>query len=80
MKTKLNKVIFLVLVILLGLCIIPNSVNANNDVIIMLDPGHGGTETGAIGGGLVEKNLTWKIATKVKEIQDRTPRNNRNTN
>ena len=75
MKTKLNKVIFLVLVILLGLCIIPNSVNANNDVIIMLDPGHGGTETGAIGGG-----LAWKIATKVKEILDRTPRNNRNTN
>ena len=53
MKTKLNKVIFLVLVILLGLCIIPNSVNANNDVIIILDPGHCGSETGAIGGGLV---------------------------
>ncbi len=72
MKNKLNRAILLVLVILLGLCIIPNSVNANNDIIVALDPGHGGTETGAIGGNLVEKNLTWKIATKVKEILDRT--------
>lgn len=32
--------------------------------IVVLDPGHGGTDTGAVGNGLEEKNLTLSIALK----------------
>lgn len=33
-----------------------------NNVIVVLDPGHGGSDSGAVGNGLMEKNLTLKIA------------------
>jgi N-acetylmuramoyl-L-alanine amidase len=36
--------------------------------IIVLDPGHGGTDPGAIGNGLQEKNLTLTIGLKVKQL------------
>lgn len=39
---------------------------ANNKVIVVLDPGHGGTESGAVGNGALEKNLTLKIANYCK--------------
>ena len=45
---------------------------ANTDVIVALDPGHGGGDPGASAGGLIESDLTWKIATRVKAILDRT--------
>ncbi len=69
-----KKMFFIVMsILILGITIlIPNRVNASNDIIVMLDPGHGGNETGAAGGGLIEKDLTWKLATRVKEILDRT--------
>ncbi len=35
--------------------------------IIILDPGHGGTDPGATGNGLQEKNLTLTIGLKVKQ-------------
>ena len=72
MKIKKLKVIFAILFISIVL-VIGTSSYASNDIVVALDPGHGGTESGAIGGGLVEKNLTWKIATRVKEILDSTP-------
>ncbi|WP_256816520.1 N-acetylmuramoyl-L-alanine amidase [Cytobacillus sp. Bac17] len=37
-------------------------------VKIFIDPGHGGTDPGAVGNGLQEKNLTLKIATCIKDI------------
>ncbi len=33
---------------------------------VLLDPGHGGDDTGAIGNGLQEKDLTWKITNYCK--------------
>ncbi|MCR8849950.1 N-acetylmuramoyl-L-alanine amidase [Rossellomorea sp. SC111] len=36
--------------------------------IIVLDPGHGGTDPGAMGNGLQEKNLTLTIGLKVKQL------------
>jgi N-acetylmuramoyl-L-alanine amidase len=37
-------------------------------VKIFIDPGHGGTDPGAVGNGLQEKNLTLQIATRIKYI------------
>lgn len=65
-------------ILISAIILISTQVNASNDIIVMLDPGHGGTsgpnaESGAVAGGLVEKQLNWRIASKVKEIFDRTP-------
>ncbi|TLS36276.1 N-acetylmuramoyl-L-alanine amidase family protein [Pseudalkalibacillus caeni] len=35
---------------------------------IFIDPGHGGTDTGATGNGLLEKNLTLEIGLQVRDI------------
>ncbi|MGD6899961.1 N-acetylmuramoyl-L-alanine amidase [Bacillus infantis] len=35
---------------------------------IFIDPGHGGTDSGAAGNSLQEKNLTLQIATRIKNI------------
>ncbi|HLR02874.1 MAG TPA: N-acetylmuramoyl-L-alanine amidase [Virgibacillus sp.] len=37
-------------------------------VKIFIDPGHGGTDNGASGNGLQEKNVTLKIALKLRDI------------
>ena len=37
-------------------------------VKIYIDPGHGGTDPGAVGNGLREKDLTLQIATRIKDI------------
>lgn len=37
-------------------------------VKIFIDPGHGGTDSGAVGNGLQEKNLTLQIGTRIKDI------------
>jgi N-acetylmuramoyl-L-alanine amidase len=37
-------------------------------VKIFIDPGHGGTDPGAVGNGLQEKNLTLQIGTRIKDI------------
>ena len=39
-------------------------------VKIYIDPGHGGTDSGAVGNGLREKDLTLQIATRIKDILD----------
>ncbi len=52
--------------------IIPSSeVEASNDpIIIVLDPGHGGTDPGAISNGIYEKNINLTIATYMKAALD----------
>jgi len=37
-------------------------------VKIFIDPGHGGTDPGAVGNGLQEKNLTLQIGTRVRDM------------
>src|SRR5699024_4395780 len=44
-----------------------NSADAAS-VRIFIDPGHGGSDTGAVANGLQEKNLTLDIALKTKDI------------
>ena len=36
-------------------------------MLIVLDPGHGGIDSGAVGNDLLEKNLNWVVANKIKE-------------
>ena len=72
MKEKRIKI--MTALIFMGLCLLVTTCSyAANDIIVALDPGHGGSEPGAQGGTLVEKDLTWKIAVRVKEILDATP-------
>lgn len=39
---------------------------ANGDMVIAIDPGHGGPELGAVYGGIAEKNINLKIAQYIK--------------
>ena len=68
---KIIKIGILIVIIIIAL-MFPTKSNADNDVIVMLDPGHGGTDSGATNSGYAEKDIVWKIATKVKEILDNT--------
>ena len=45
--------------------------NAASNVVIVLDPGHGGSDAGACANGLQEKNLTLKIAKYCKKELER---------
>ncbi|MGG7619549.1 N-acetylmuramoyl-L-alanine amidase family protein [Bacillus coreaensis] len=40
-------------------------------VKIFIDPGHGGTDPGAVGNGIQEKNITLQISQKIREILER---------
>jgi len=42
--------------------------------IIVIDPGHGGKDPGAIANGLREKDVNLKIAKKLKKILEKDPR------
>ena len=69
-----NKKILIILSILISIIIgLTNVSYATNDIVVMLDPGHGGGDPGTVYGNLYEKDVNWKIATKVKEILDNTP-------
>ena len=43
------------------------AVAKNKDVVVVLDPGHGGNDPGASANGLIEKNLTLSIAKYCKQ-------------
>ncbi len=43
-----------------------SAAKANNDVVVVLDPGHGGTDGGAGANGLLEKDLNLRIAQACK--------------
>lgn len=46
-----------------------NAVNAKvKNKVVIIDPGHGGADTGALRGSTLEKNLTLEIALKVRKI------------
>ena len=64
---RIRKII-LILIIIISALILGNTVYANDDIVVMLDPGHGGSDSGAVGGKLVEKTINWKIANYVKDI------------
>lgn len=70
-KKKIIK-INLIVIFLIFMFLLPTISQANSDVIVLLDPGHGGYDSGATAGDLLEKDVTWKITTRVKQILDNT--------
>ena len=74
MKEKLLKNIFIVILGLAIVLIFSNTAYAtSSDIVVALDPGHGGNDPGAIAGGLQESILTWKITSRVEQILNNTP-------
>ena len=43
------------------------------DLVIIIDPGHGGSDPGAPGSGLLEKNIVLNIGKKMAKYYDSTP-------
>ncbi len=72
MKSIKIKSFLILFIIFIGI-IVASNVYAVDDIIVVLDPGHGGSDVGAVGGGIYEKDVNWKIATRVKEILDAEP-------
>ena len=71
----MSKKIFLIFLTLCLLCVqtvfaqSQNSLSALNGKTIVIDPGHGGSDSGAVGPtGILEKNVTLAVALKVKAI------------
>ena len=72
MKSTKIKYILILFIIFVGV-IFSSNIYAADDIIVILDPGHGGDDVGAVAGGIQEKDVNWKIATRVKEILDAEP-------
>ena len=52
----------------------PQTHDANADKLIVVDPGHGGSSTGARGGGVNEKDVTLAIALRLRGEMTEPPR------
>ena len=63
-KIKIAVIIFAILSFIL---IVSGNVYATNNLKIVLDPGHGGAQPGAVNSGIQEKDVTLKIARYLKE-------------
>lgn len=54
--------------------IVEPKLNGKRDIVIMIDPGHGGEDPGAVGKkGVYEKNVVLDIGKRLKKIIDKTP-------
>ncbi|HLQ84396.1 MAG TPA: N-acetylmuramoyl-L-alanine amidase [Pseudogracilibacillus sp.] len=70
MLTVIKRVSLLLVVVTFTLSLLSDQIFAGTDKV-MIDPGHGGSDSGAIGNGLYEKDLTLEISKKVKSYIDR---------
>ena len=50
--------------------VVPHHKKAEPFALVVLDPGHGGQDSGAIAGGVLEKDLTLDIAQRVDRLLD----------
>ena len=62
--SKISICIILVLFLCCGICM---NAEAKRDVVIVIDPGHGGTNMGARHNGVIEKEATMKVALAMKD-------------
>lgn len=68
MKKRWKLLLFWGMVLSLGICIGFSSISyAKRDVVIVIDPGHGGSNMGARHNGVIEKEATMKVALAMKE-------------
>ena len=71
MKTKKIKIILIILLLgtlfLLGMAGKVDAMDSDGNLVIVLDPGHGGGDPGATGGNLREDEVNFKIAYYAKE-------------
>lgn len=68
MIKRLNKIFIIVLLAVIAL-IIPDDVSARDkdgDIVVIIDPGHGGKDGGACQNGLIEKVVNWNISVGMK--------------
>ena len=65
MKHKI-KYIFLFIIIILAI-LVASVYASDNDIVIVLDPGHVGDDPGATNGKYIESEINWKIANYVKD-------------
>ena len=70
MKNKIFLIGIILIIFIALICFLPNNVNASDsegNFVIVLDPGHGGGDPGAVAGGLREDQVNFKIAQFAKE-------------
>ena len=70
---KIRIFAILMLAIILISILIPKNVNANSDIVVAIDPGHGAEDPGATYANLKEKDINWGIAQEIKKKFDQTP-------
>ena len=69
-KKKVWVIISILLISFMTIVILPNETQAadeDGNFVIVLDPGHGGGDPGAIGGGIREDQVNFKLAQYAKE-------------
>ncbi|MCR8667484.1 N-acetylmuramoyl-L-alanine amidase [Aestuariibaculum sp. M13] len=65
LKSCFKNVSFLLILMFWGLCF---TQNANSKSVVVIDPGHGGLDAGAVGFGIQEKNITLAIAQEMLRL------------
>ena len=71
---KHNRIlVLLIFAIILTIILIPKGVNANSEIVVAIDPGHGAEDPGATYANLKEKDINWGIAQEIKKKFDQTP-------
>lgn len=57
-----RKILFVIIILLTGLCLIPASAQKKGKFTVVIDAGHGGKDTGAIDNGVREKDINYGVA------------------
>lgn len=71
-KIALGVILFLI-TCFLGWHLIQNSRTEPEEILVVLDPGHGGNAPGAVYEGVQEKDLNLEVTLKVKDLLEKEP-------
>lgn len=64
----MNNKIFTIILILISSLLLPLSVSAKDDFIVVIDAGHGGHDAGAVDNGVKEKDINLEVALKLESL------------